>query len=282
MNILTFDIEEWFHILDTDVTRTEAHWQKFECRIHANVDRLLELLERTGTKATFFCLGWVAKKYPEIIRKIDGQGHEIASHSMMHQLVYDLGPVAFEADVAKSVNTIEDIVGKKITVFRAPGFSIVKKTPWAFESLLKNGIETDCSVFPAHHGHGGFKEFGQARPSIISTGGSRIKEFPINLVSILGKSVIFSGGGYFRLFPYPLISLLFKQSDYVMTYFHPRDFDAAQPVIRGIPYRRVFKSYVGLKGAFAKLNKLLDSFEFTDVRGASLMIDWEKAPVVHM
>jgi hypothetical protein len=182
--------------------------------------------------------------------------------------------------VADSIHVLEDTVGKKITVFRAPGFSIGSATPWAFDVLAGCGITTDCSVFPAHHGHGGFREFGHARPALISVNGHTLREFPINLFPLFGKNLVFSGGGYFRLLPYPLIAGLFRKADYCMTYFHPRDFDATQPVIPGLPWRRKFKSYIGLKSAFGKFEKLLDEFDFTDVGTAATMVDWEKAPVV--
>ncbi len=283
MNILTFDIEEWFHILDTGVSRDESAWDSFEARIHGNADRILGALSaRKSQRATFFCLGWVARKYPDIIRKIDAEGHEIGSHTFLHQLVYEQGPQRFESDVKASMSTIEDITGKKVSLFRAPGFSIGKNTPWAFESLARLGMEIDCSVFPAAHGHGGFPEFGRAEPSIISYQGISIREFPINLFSFMGKNLVFSGGGYFRLVPYTLLSMLFKRSPYTMTYFHPRDFDASQKVIGGLSLARRFKSYYGLKSAFSKFERLLDEFVFTDVRGAAASVDWTHAPVVQL
>jgi polysaccharide deacetylase family protein (PEP-CTERM system associated) len=281
MNILTFDIEEWFHILDTGVSRSVTVWDSFESRIHENVDRILGVLAtRKSQRATFFCLGWIARKYPDIIWKIHAEGYEIGSHTSMHQLVYELGATRFKTDVEDSMRRIEDITGKKVAIFRAPGFSMGKNTPWAFECLARLGIEFDCSVFPAAHGHGGFPEFGLAQPSIITCHGISIKEFPINVVTVLGKKLIFSGGGYFRLVPYPLLSRLFKRSSYTMTYFHPRDFDASQKVIDGLSLARRFKSYYGLRSAFSKFERLLDEFTFTDVRGAAAGIDWTKTPVV--
>jgi polysaccharide deacetylase family protein (PEP-CTERM system associated) len=284
IRILTFDIEEWFHILDTGVSRSETKWDSFECRIHENTDRILEALSNHAPriKATFFCLGWIAKKYPEIIRKIDKTGFEIGSHTNLHQLVYELGRDNFLKDLSESIKTIEDITGKKVSIFRAPGFSIGKKNLWAFECLASCGIEIDCSVFPAHHGHGGFTEYGRSVPSIISVSGITIKEFPINLFPVMGKNIVFSGGGYFRLLPYSMLSILFKNSTYIMTYFHPRDFDASQPVIKGLPLKRRFKSYFGLKSSFKKFEKLLDEFTFTDIRTASENIDWNTVPVVKL
>jgi peptidoglycan-N-acetylglucosamine deacetylase len=284
IRVLTFDIEEWFHILDTDISRNEKKWNSYESRIHKNTDTILEELCKHTTKiqATFFSLGWIAKKYPEVIRKIDKAGFEIGSHTNLHQLVYELGRDNFLKDLSESIKTIEDITGKKVSIFRAPGFSIGKRNLWAFECLASCGIEIDCSVFPAHHGHGGFKEYGRSVPSIISVSGITIKEFPINLFPVMGKNIVFSGGGYFRLLPYPVISYLFRHSSYIMSYFHPRDFDSSQPVISGLSLKRRFKSYYGLKDAFSKFEKLLDEFTFTDIRTASENIDWNTVPVVKL
>ncbi|PCJ83877.1 MAG: polysaccharide deacetylase [Flavobacteriales bacterium] len=280
MKVLTFDIEEWFHILDEPSTKTEKQWENYESRIHLNVDRILELLETKKQKATFFCLGWIAKKYPEVIRKIDDMGYEIATHSNLHQLVYEQTREEFKTDLENSIKLIEDITGKKIRVYRAPGFSIKEENKWAFEVLIENGIEVDCSIFPAERSHGGFPDFGTAEPALIKVNGKYVKEFPINFQHMFGKKLIFSGGGYFRFLPYWYLKRAFGSSSYVMTYFHPRDFDPKQPMIENLPLHRKFKSYYGLKGAFSKLEKLLCSFDFTDVRTAVDTTDWQKAKIM--
>jgi polysaccharide deacetylase family protein (PEP-CTERM system associated) len=280
MKILTFDIEEWFHILDNDATKTEAEWEGFESRIHGNMDKIHEMLG--DQKATFFCLGWVARKYPEVLKDIDRRGHEIATHSDLHQLAYEQNRQTFEQDLERSIKSIEDIIGKKVRAYRAPGFSFMEQNKWVFEVLMKNGIEIDASIFPAERSHGGFAQFGHAEPCWIDIDGMRMKEFPINLSSFAGKNLIFSGGGYFRLFPYPLLDFMTKNSDYVMTYFHPRDFDAEQPMVPGLNFVRKFKSYYGLKGCLPKLDKLIKKHEFVDIRTAEASIDWEKAKVVYL
>jgi polysaccharide deacetylase family protein (PEP-CTERM system associated) len=281
MNILTFDIEDWFHLLDIECTATEAEWNNFTPRIHANVERLLEATLRHGHKATFFCLGWVAEKYPEIIRRIDSLGFEVASHSHSHQLVYRQTPQQFRDDLKRSIQSLEDITGKKIRTYRAPGFSFVRGSAWAVEALLEQGIERDSSIFPAERGHGGYADFGRAQPSVLDCAAGRIKEFPISLGKVLGKDIVFSGGGYFRLLPFWMIQRLTRRSDYVMTYFHPRDFDAGQPVL-DVPLHRKFKSYVGLKGAYGKLNHWLEANRFVDIETADRLVDWGAAPLVEM
>jgi polysaccharide deacetylase family protein (PEP-CTERM system associated) len=280
MKILTFDIEEWFHILDNDATKTEAEWEGFESRIHGNMDKIHEMLG--DQKATFFCLGWVARKYPEVLKDIDRRGHEIATHSDLHQLAYEQNRQTFEQDLERSIKSIEDVIGKKVRAYRAPGFSLMEQNKWVFEVLMKNGIEIDASIFPAERSHGGFAQFGHAEPCWIDIDGMRMKEFPINLSSFAGKNLIFSGGVYFRLFPYPLLDFMTKNSDYVMTYFHPRDFDAEQPMVPGLNFVRKFKSYYGLKGCLPKLDKLIKKHEFVDIRTVEASIDWEKAKVVYL
>ena len=282
MNILTFDIEEWFHILDNESTKTINEWKNYEVRIHKNMERIFSILDKTNQKATFFCLGWIAETYPEIIKEIVTRGYEIGTHTSMHQLIYEQTPKEFAKDLEHSVKTLEDLTGQKVKYFRAPGFSITEDNKWAFEIMAAQGIEVDSSVFPAPRAHGGLPSYKQPVPSILKYNGIELKELPINYTSILGKSIIFSGGGYFRLFPYPLLKHWSKQSDYVMSYLHPRDFDAEQPVIKELSLPRKFKSYVGLKGATAKLEKWITDFDFIDIATAVNQIDWKNVPVVEL
>ena len=282
MNILTFDIEDWFHILDHNATSSETEWISYESRINNSLDLIINILNEFDYKATFFCLGWVAKKNPKVIDRIIDNGHEIGSHSMMHQLVYDQSLKEFEQDVECSIKTLEDISGKRVKYYRAPGFSITDHCKWAIEILIKYGIEVDSSIFPTGRAHGGFPSYPHSSPSIIRYNGVDLKELPIGYASIFGKSIIFSGGGYFRLFPYGLIKYWTKNSRYVMTYLHPRDLDGNQPVIRDLSYIRKFKSYVGLKGAESKLKRWLNDFEFIDFGTAIRTIDWGTVPIVDL
>ncbi len=280
MKILTFDIEEWFHLLDNESTKSVNEWGKYESRIHQNMDRIFHVLEKHNQKATFFCLGWIAETYPEVIKRISESGHEVASHTRMHQLVYEQTPKEFKNDVEHSIKTLEDITGKKVNTFRAPGFSIREDNKWAFEILVELGIEKDSSVFPAPRAHGGLPSYNKPVPSLLKHNGVTLKEFPINYHTILNRAIIFSGGGYFRLFPYSFIKQWTDESDYLMSYLHPRDFDPNQPVIKELPLSRKFKSYVGLKGAISKLDRWLTDFDFIDIQEADQLINWEKAPIV--
>jgi polysaccharide deacetylase family protein (PEP-CTERM system associated) len=227
-------------------------------------------------------LGWIAEKYPGIIKEIDRRGYEIGSHSYDHNRVSGKSKNEFCCDLERSVKTIEDCIGKKVRMFRAPAFSITKDCVWAFEILHEFGIEFDCSIFPAHRDYGGFPHFSSDKPAIVDVGGVRIKEFPINLGNLFGKRFVFSGGGYFRFFPYRMIKKLANKSDYIMSYFHPRDFDYKQPVLKGLPLTRRFKSYVGLKSCEHKLKKFLNDNKFLDINQANGIIDWDKAEVISL
>jgi len=274
MNILTFDIEEWFHC---DFISKDYNWSNYEIRIHNSTDFILNVLTLYNRKATFFILGWVADKYPEIIKKIHNQGHEIGCHSMQHELVHRLTPNEFRKDTRIALDTIENIIGEKVVMYRAPAFSITKDTPWAFEILNELGITHDSSVFPAKHDYGGFPNFRNLEPSLIETNSILIKEFPINTLKIFNQSIVFSGGGFFRLFPYYLIKKWATDSNYVMSYFHPRDFDKDQPVLQHLPPMRKFKSYYGLKGSGAKFDRYISDFKTSSMLDASKKCDWTKA-----
>jgi len=274
MKILTFDIEEWFHLLDNPHTKNPTQWSNFDSRIQFGMDIIYDILEESSSSATFFVVGWMAEKYPEIIREISDRGYEIASHTHLHQLAYTQKRKTFYDDVEKSIKTLEDCTGKKIKSFRAPGFSITENNKWAFEVLLELGITNDSSVFPADRAHGGLTSYNLSTPYIIEYNGLKLKEFPINTHTILGKSFIFSGGGYFRLFPYGIIKNWTKKSNYVMTYFHPRDFDINQPIVSGLSPLRRFKSYVGIKSCKFKLERWLNDFDFIDLNQSDQSINW--------
>jgi polysaccharide deacetylase family protein (PEP-CTERM system associated) len=281
VNILTFDIEEWFHILDNPFTTHKSQWSQFESRIHYNVDRLLELLVKENKKATFFILGWIAEKYPDIVKKINELGYEIGSHSNNHKLLYQQSREQIIDDLRDAIKQLEDITGKRVYAYRAPGFSLTERNSWVFEILAEHKIEIDCSIFPTSRAHGGFKGF-SSKPCLVEVNGVRIKEFPINVWGVGGISFVFSGGGYFRLLPYPLIKKLMMKSEYVMTYFHPRDFDPYQPSIKRLNFLRKFKSYYGLSTSFGKLKKLLNDFEFTDLSHADRLINWNQSDTIKL
>jgi Predicted xylanase/chitin deacetylase len=277
MNILTFDIEEWFHC---DFISDSSTWINYEVRIHGATDLILETLDERKIKGTFFILGWIAEKYPEVIKKISNYGHEIGCHSYMHELVHRMDFKSFKQDTEYSLKLLEDITGERINSYRAPGFSITENNVWAFEVLAELGIEKDCSVFPSNHDYGGFPSFGECLPSIIDINGYKLKEFPMNIVSVLNKHIVFSGGGFFRIMPYFFIKHWTNKSDYVISYFHPRDFDFNQPMLGHLPFLRKFKSYVGLKRAYPKFLRWITDFQVLSLGEASKQIDWNKAKII--
>ena len=263
MNVLTFDIEDWFHILDNPKTALPETWVEFESRVEIGVRKILQLLSENNLKATFFCLGWIAEKHPQVIKLIHEKGHDIGTHGYYHQLVYNQTPEEFRNDLKKSIYILEEITNQKITSYSAPGFSITESSKWAFDILYEEGIQFDSSVFPAQRSHGGIANFNYAKPfRLITPKGNEIIEFPMNTETLFGIKFIFSGGGYFRLLPKKYLNRLFKKHNYVMTYFHPRDFDTSQPKIPGLNFIRKFKSSIGIRSCEIKLKSILTNNDF--------------------
>jgi polysaccharide deacetylase family protein (PEP-CTERM system associated) len=274
MNILTFDIEEWFHVFEDHNNSDVANWLTFEKRLPYMVDVLLDLLSKHNTKATFFCMGWIVRRYPEIINKISSKGYEIGSHSDLHKLAHTQTKKQYSDDLKSSIESIESLIGKKVRSYRAPGFSIKSSNTWAFEELIKNGIEFDASVFPLERKFGGFNNLPENDPFILKSNDGSIKEFPMNSHSILNKKIVFSGGGFFRILPTKIIQNLIGKTDYVMTYLHPRDFDNEQP-FNTLSFSRHLKSRIGTSSAISKLEFLIENYKFIDIAEASQLINWE-------
>ena len=280
IKVLTFDIEDWFHLLGVESTQSPKEWYKFEYRIEKNMDYIFNILEGKNLKASFFCLGWVAREFPNLVKKIDSLGHEIGTHSDLHQLVHQQSRDAFTEDLKKSIVSLEDLIGKKIRMYRSPGFSITDNELWVFEELIKQGIEIDASICSRKMFNGGLVDFNCTEPSIIKTRMGQIKEFPINLYELLKQKIVFSGGGYFRFLPYNLIKKMSQNSNYLMTYFHPRDFDINQPVIPNLDLLTKFRAYYGIKDCHRKLKNLTDDFNLIDIRTADNIIDWNKVKTI--
>lgn len=282
-HILTIDVEDWFHILDNEETSTEDHWKRFPSRLEDGLERILDSFNAKNVKGTFFILGWIARRHPDAIREIVRRGHEIGSHSDMHQLVYKQSPEQFEDDLRRSLDSIAEATNICPTIYRAPGFSITDTCAWAFDILAEHGIAQDCSIFPAPRSHGGMPRFPTGTPCLLQApGGSQLQCFPVNLRSFAGYRFIFSGGGYFRLIPLSILRRWYRESEYSMTYFHPRDFDPGQPIIPGLSLARRMKSYVGLSRALEKLENLLDEVEFVTISQAVNMIDWNKVTKIRL
>lgn len=279
MNILTFDIEDWYcH----DVESGNKDWDKLECRIYDGVDKILESLDQHNLKGTFFVLGWLAEHHPSIIKKIANAGHQIGCHTYQHELLTNFNRKTLFEDTKKAKYLIEDTIGNEINAFRAPAFSITKENLYAFEVLGELGFTIDCSIFPTTRDFGGMPNYGASEPRILEYAGYQFKEFPINPAKILGREIVFSGGGYFRLFPYSIIKCLTNKQNYTMTYFHPSDFDPEQPDMPHLSMRQRIKNRIGLRGAFGKYQKYLSDFEFINLATAIELIDWNKVPVIKL
>ncbi len=278
MKILSFDIEDWFHIFDPAYTYKPDLWEKLPSRVEENTDRILELLGEKDLKATFFCLGWVAQKHPGLIRKISAQGHQLAAHSYYHRKTASLSKEEFRNDTRRVLDILEDLGGKKVTAYRAPGFSFNRKTKWAFQILHELGITTDSSL---ESGYRMWKdEPVPESPFVIDGGSFRMKEFPTRTVHILGKRLIYSGSGYFRLLPYSYVKKRFRRSDYEMSYFHPRDFDNS--IHRYFKYRLLLqlRYRIGTNVSYNNLQQMLTEFSFVSMEMAERKTDWEKTKTI--
>lgn len=268
MNILTFDIEEWFVYQQYE----KGGKDYFLPIIDRYLNELLDELDKYSFKATFFCLGILSREFPHVIRLIAERGHHIGCHSDKHIFITEMTPKQFREDCNIAKKSIEDLIGKEINAYRAPSFSITKSTNWALEILLEQGFIYDSSIFPSYRTGGGYKHYGINKPFLINTPSGIIKEFPINFTTIFQKRFMFSGGGYFRVLPYPIIKYLVAKSSYNMCYFHIRDFDKEQ---KKIISPRYFKSYYGIAGSFDKLKSLLNDFEFISLSQALEIIEWD-------
>nr|MDQ3554853.1 DUF3473 domain-containing protein [Chloroflexota bacterium] len=226
LNIMSVDVEDWFHILDVRPMPPVDRWDAFESRLERNFLHLLDAFDQHAVQVTCFFLGWVAERFPHLVRTAANRGHEIASHGHLHGLIYRDTREAFAQDIRRSKSVLEDIAQKPVLGYRAPGFSIVKSTLWAFQELVEAGYRYDSSIFPAERGHGGLAG-ARIDPHSLSTASGPLLEFPISVARFLGRRVCFFGGGYLRLFPYPLIERMARAVNQdgrpVIYYVHPRE-----------------------------------------------------------
>lgn len=263
------DVEDWFHILDCDAAPQTDTWAAAEDRVGLGTRRFLDLLDKHGHKATFFVLGWVAERHPELIAEIAARGHEVGSHSYGHGLVHGMTRDAFARDLDRSLQALTKATGRTITAFRAPGFSIGNDQSWAFDVLADAGITLDASLFLAPRAHGGFRLSRRGPFEVFTASGKRIVEVPIvpwSPAQLGGRLALpYSGGGYLRLLPAPLLKRLYasaeRDGEAVITYLHPRELDPAQPRM-DLPPLRAFKYYVGLDTVAPKLEALFAQFRF--------------------
>lgn len=263
--VFSVDVEDWFHILDLPATPDVSEWDALPSRVEKNFQRLLETFEQKGVSVTCFFLGWVAEKFPSLVKEAVRRGHEIASHGYAHKLTYQMTPELFYQDAVRSKNILEDVSGRAVWGYRSAGFSVTHDTDWFFDKLIEAGYVYDSSVFPALRGHGGMAG-SQRGPFWIERPSGRLFEFPISVAEVLGKSMCFFGGGYLRLFPYPMICRMARsvlsEGRPVIFYVHPREIDPDHPRLP-MNWRRRFKSYVNLHSTMPKIERLLSEFPMT-------------------
>ena len=266
-NAMTVDVEDFFHVSAFESVISPSQWKDYQPRVDTNTRRLLDLFAKKEVKSTFFVLGWVAERYPDLIKEIHSQGHEVASHGYAHKRVTLLSRDEFLQDVKRSKNHLEDLLGEQIIGYRAPSFSIGYSNEWAFEVLAELGFKYSSSTYPVKHdlyGTPDWPRFAYNRPE-------NIIEIPIPTLRLMGKQIPIGGGGYFRLYPYKvtqkLVSKYLRQEKQPYSfYFHPWEIDADQPRLKNAPLKSRFRHYVNLHRTEAKLIRLLDDFNWSTMR----------------
>lgn len=291
MNILSFDIEEWyFEAIKKD---NREKYQEFD----GYLNTILDALDSNKQRATFFCVGEMGRMFPEVIRLIDSRGHEIGCHSNTHTWLNKMNELEALNDTRCAVDSLEQSIGKKILSYRAPAFSIGKTNEWAFSVLNECGIKRDASVFPAARDFGGFPDFKSKNPCLVRHHGNIMKEFPICTTKLLSQEIAYSGGGYFRFFPLWYIKGKMRKNQYNMMYFHIGDLI---PEVKGVMsrdeyeayfmeqgtllarYKRYVKSNLGKSGALNKLLDIINNFDFINLQQADAVIDWRKIQIVDL
>ena len=265
-NALTIDVEDYFQVSAFSAHIARSSWDSLDCRVEKNIDTILLLLSNTNTKATFFTLGWIAERYPKMVRKILAEGHELASHGYGHERVSSLTREEFYQDVSRAKNLLEDIGGKIILGYRAPSFSIGNNNLWALEILEKTKHMYSSSIYPVQHDHYGTPD----APRFVYKSYGSLIEIPPTTFRLFERNIPASGGGYFRLYPYFLSKWMINQvnkkdNNPAVFYFHPWEIDVNQPVVTGLNLLSKFRHYVNLDKTEKKLEKLLKDFKWNRI-----------------
>ena len=263
-NALSVDVEDWFQVGAFENVIDRKNWDSLECRVERNTDDVLDLFDRAGVKGTFFTLGWIAERYPALIRRIADAGHEVASHGWDHKRVFLMTAADFSEDLRRARKTLEDIAGSGVTGYRAPSFSIDKRTPWAHEALAEAGYTYSSSVAPVVHDHYGWPE--APRFAFKPVVGADLVELPVTTAKFAGRTLAAGGGGFFRLLPYGFSHWAITQVNAAghpaIIYFHPWEIDPDQPRVANAPLKSKIRHYTNLSVMAAKLNRLMGDFEW--------------------
>ena len=262
-NALTIDVEDYFQVSAFAPYIARGDWEQREGRVEGNVRRILALLAERQTRATFFTLGWVAERYPKLVRDIVAGGHELASHGYGHQRASDLDHAAFREDLLRTKRVLDDVVGVAVKGYRAPSFSIGKDNLWALNTLLETGHQYSSSIYPIAHDHYGMPD----APRFAHRTAQGLLEIPVTTLRLFQRNLPSSGGGYFRLLPYGVSKWMIRrvnrlEGESAIFYFHPWEIDAGQPRIAGIDAKTRFRHYVNIERNEHKLRRLLDDFRW--------------------
>ena len=270
LHALSVDVEDYFHVAALSGVISPDDWGALPSRVERNTERLLELFDRQQVKCTFFVLGWVAERYPELIRKLADHGHEIASHGYSHQLIYNQTPAVFAEETRKSKLILEDIIQQPVTGYRAASYSITRESLWALDILAELGFTWDSSIFPIHHDRYGIPDSPKTPYTIQTSNGTALREFPLTTARLFRLTIPAAGGGYFRQFPYPVFRHLFRLASNQdtrpqMFYLHPWEIDPDQPRYDDASWFSRFRHYTNLDKCYGRLERLLEDFSFGTV-----------------
>lgn len=269
-NALTVDVEDYFHVAALAEAISVDQWDEMPCRVESNTMRLLDMFDEGGAGCTFFILGWVADRYPQLVREIAARGHEVACHGQSHQLIYNQTPAVFREETLRAKATLEDICQKPVEGYRAASYSITKASLWALDILAEAGFVWDSSIFPVHHDRYGIADAPRWPHELTTPNGATLVEFPPTTVQLGPYRLPMSGGGYFRLYPYSvtrwgLNRVNRKDGQPFVFYLHPWEIDPEQPRVEVSRLSR-FRHYNKLDQCEQRLRKLIGEFEFTTVR----------------
>jgi len=267
-NAMSIDVEDYFQVSAFAPHIRRDEWDAIPCRVERNMDVILALLDEANSRATFFTLGWIAERYPQVVRRIVDAGHELASHGYGHQRASDLTPEQFRDDISRAKRILEDLGGVAIRGYRAPSFSINHENWWAVEELGNAGYEYSSSIYPVRHDHYGMPD--APRFAHRPNGETGILELPPTTVPLFGRNLPAAGGGWFRLLPYEVSRWMLNRVNAqdnapCMFYFHPWEVDHEQPRLQGLSAKTRFRHYVNLKHMQGRLRRLLKDFEWDRV-----------------
>jgi polysaccharide deacetylase family protein (PEP-CTERM system associated) len=264
VNAMTVDVEDYFQVSAFEPHVDKSHWQTLPCRVEANTERILALFESHQVRGTFFTLGWVAERYPGLVRKIVDQGHELASHGWEHTRVSAQTPREFRADVARTRKLLEDVSGTAVKGYRAASYSLGSTESWAWDELAEAGYRYSSSIVPIRHDHYGIPD---APRFAFQAAQGRLLEVPITTLALAGRNLNCGGGGWFRLFPYAfsrwaLNKVNNEEGQAGIFYFHPWEIDPEQPRLSGLGVKTRFRHYLNLQHTYGRVERLLEDFRW--------------------